>query len=314
MKETCVVGVDLGATNIRVALILKRGKILKRAREQTSNQGKSGVVVTNQIIKLISNITKGEGQKSIAGIGISSMGPLDHKKGGPQDAPNIAFSFIPLVKPLEQNFSLPVFLLKDTHAGVLAEKYFGEGKHAKNLVYITISTGIGGGAIVDNHLILGKSRNAAEIGHLLVDTKYSIPCTCRKGYGHWEGIASGRNIPRFFTIWKNKENKKTNFKAKEAKDIFDAAKQHNKTAIAFLDELSKINARAISDIIVAYDPELITIGGSVAFNNPQFTLKGIKNYVDHYLKIPRIEITKLGDDIGLLGAAAAVFKKKEGSQ
>jgi len=304
------IAIDLGATNIRIALVSKQGKILKRARRQTEKKGRNGSVITDQIRKLIQDIIQGEQQKDILGIGISSMGPLNHNLGGPKHAPNVPFSFIPLVKPLEREFSLPVLLYKDTHAGVLAEKRFGAGRKYQNLVYITISTGIGGGAIVEGKLLYGKSRNAAEIGHLIVDSTYNILCTCKKGYGHWEGLASGRNIPRFFRAWQKAE-KAITFKAREASDIFSQAEKGNKTAAAFLKELSKVNARAVSNIIVSYDPEIITIGGSVALNNPDTTLSGIAKYVDHYLKLPKIQITKLGDDIGLLGAAAAAFQNKK---
>ena len=229
------------------------------------------------------------------------------KRGGPTHSPNIPFAFIPLVKPLQKKFSCPVHLLNDANAAVLAEKYFGAGKHAKNLVYVTLSTGIGGGAIVDGNLLLGKGGNAAEIGHMIVDTSYDLLCTCKKGVGHWEALASGTNIPRFFQAWAQKTKRSQSLSFGVAKDIFAEANKGNHIVLEFLDELAKVNARAISNIIVAYDPELITIGGSVALNNPQFILDGINKYVDHLLKLPKIQITKLGEDSGLLGAGAAVF-------
>jgi len=309
LAKKLAVAVDLGATNLRVALVSSKGKILKKARGKTARTGKDGIVVTNQIIRLIHEITKEINLRQVAGIGVASIGPLDYAKGGVINAPNSPFEFIPLTKPLKQTFLLPLCLYTDTKAAVLAEKYYGAGKTTENLVYITISTGIGGGAIVDGHLLFGKMGNAAEIGHVVVETRYSFPCGCKNGVGHWEGCASGRNIPPFFKFWAQQIKKQTAFEVQEAKDIFDQARRKNKIAIEFLDELAKINARAISDIIVAYDPELITIGGSVALSNQEFIIKGINKYVDHYLKVPKIQITKLGEDIGLLGAAAAVFQK-----
>lgn len=307
MAQKLAIAVDLGATNVRVALVSQEGKILKKIRETTTKQGRNGIVITNQIIRMIQEICRDIHQKRLAGISISSIGPLDYEKGGPVRSPSIPFGFVPLVKPLEKTCSLPVHLLNDAKAAALGEKYFGAGKNVKNLVYITISTGIGGGAIVDGHLLLGKGGNAAEIGHMIIDTTYNFPCGCGKGVGHWEGYASGKNIPQFFQFWLKKTDKKVAIQFQEAKDIFTQARRKNRLALEFLGELSKINARAISNIIVAYDPELITIGGSVALNNPKFILDGINKYVDHCLKPPKTQITKLGDDISLLGVTATIF-------
>lgn len=308
-NKKLAVAVDLGATNLRVALVSHDGKILKKVKEETARTGKDGNIVTNQIIQLIRQITADTNLKEIAGIGIASIGPLDYKRGGPVHSPNVPFSFIPLVQPIKKKFSLPVALHNDANAAALAENYFGADKHIKNLVYITLSTGIGGGAIVDGNLLFGKGGNAAEIGHMIVDTSYDFPCICEKGVGHWEALASGTNIPRFFQAWTQKNKKSQNLSFATAKDIFAEANKGDHAALEFLDELAKVNARAISNIIVAYDPELITIGGSVALNNPAFILDGINKYVDHFLKLPKIQITKLGDDIGLLGAASVIFKK-----
>jgi len=303
------VAVDLGGTNVRVALVSEKGKILKKAKEQTVKKGRNGIVITHQITRLIQTIVEVIGKKQVVGIGIFSAGPLDYKRGGPVHAPNIPFPYVPLVGPISKSFSLPVFLLNDAKAAALGEKHFGAGKKVRNLVYITISTGIGGGAIVDGNLLLGKGGNATEIGHFTVDTTYSFPCGCKNGAGHWECLASGANIPLFFKFWVRHTKKHITFRAQKARDIFEQARRKNNIAVEFLDELAKINARAVSSIIVAYDPELITLGGAVALNNPKFIIDGINKYVDHYLELPKIQITKLGEDISLLGAAAAVLKK-----
>lgn len=304
--------VDLGATNVRTALISSDGRIIHKIKNLTPKQGKSGRVISDAIAKMIGLLLAAHPdikRTDIAGIGISSMGPLDYRRGGPIHSPNIPFDFVPLVTPLRNIFSLPVYLYNDANAAVMGEQYFGAGKKKKNLVYVTISTGIGAGVIIDNNLLLGKSGNAAEIGHTAVDSSYQLPCTCKKGMGHWEGYASGRNIPRFFHVWAKTKNKTIDAMPREAKDIFDRANAGNTRTLNFLDELHRINARAISNIIVAYDPELITIGGSVMLENAPLLLGGIRTYVDTYLPLPEIRVTKLGQDIGLLGAAAVVFKQ-----
>ena len=307
MEKNIAVAIDLGATNIRMALVSKDGKILKKIKEKTPKTGTSGIVIAEQIKNMLYSLAAKEDILKLAGIGIGSIGPLDLTKGAVVNTPNLPFKFIPLAKPLKKEFSLKVALFNDCRAGVWGEKHFGAGKEKENLVFITISTGIGGGAIVNGHLLLGKDGNAGEIGHIIAETKYNFPCRCKKGHGHWEACASGNNLARFFNFWlrKNKNKKKFNFA--EAKDIFSAATGGNQTVLKFLDEIGRISARAVSNIIVAYNPELITIGGSVALNNPEYVLNPIKKYIEHYLAVPEIIITPLGDDPVLLGAAACVF-------
>jgi len=311
MALKIAVAVDIGATNLRVALVSKQGIILREKIVKTPQEGRDGKVIPKQIISLIKQLLVGL-KLQIEGIGISSIGPLDLRKGGIINSPNLSFRFVPLVKPLKTAFSLPLYLLNDCTASVWGEKFFGAGKRIKNLVYITISTGIGGGAIVDNHLLFGQRGNAVEVGHLIIDTKYNFLCGCKKGRGHWESLASGKNIPRFFKTWLKEKKVKAGFKYKTkyktARDIFEAAKEKDKIALYFVREiLGKVNARGISNVIVAYNPKLITLGGAVVLNNQKLILEPIKKYIDHYLEPPEIEVTPLKEDIGLFGAAATVF-------
>ena len=307
--EELVIAVDLGGTNVRVALVSMDGKIRKGPiREATNKSGGSGMAVTDQIIRLVHDCIQGGDLSDIAGIGIASIGPLDHDKGGPVESPNVPYDLIPLVGPIGEVFNLPVSLHNDASAGAMGEWYFGHGQDKRNLVYVTISTGIGGGAVIDGYPILGKGGNAVEVGHIVVDTFYNLLCTCDKGNGHWESLASGANIPRFFHHWQEMAGIEAGFEVREAKDVFDQGRKGNKTALEFLDELSRINARAISSITAAYAPELITLGGSVALMNPDIILPGIKKYMDHYMpEDPEILVTGLGDRVSLMGAAAAMF-------
>ena len=305
MKNICL-AIDVGATCLRAALINKEGKILKRISMPTKKKGKDSKVVSRQILEMIEQLASGK-FSCLKGIGIGAIGPLDYKKGGIKQPPNISFKFVPLIKPITSEFRLPVSFFNDCLCAVWAEKIYGAGKNLDNLVYITISTGIGGGAIVDGHLLLGKDGNAVEIGHLIIEEKYNFLCSCEKGRGHWEGIASGSNLPRFFRSWLKTTKNKASFKVNSSKDIFEAAKKKEKIALKFMQELGKINARALSNIIVAYDPSLITLGGAVALNNKELILKPLKKHIDNYLTPPKIKITSLGEDIVLLGAAATMF-------
>ena len=309
MEVNPTIAVDLGGTNVRVAAVSDEGKIIKKISEPTAKKGQSGNVITKQIIRLVETLETNLEIEKIDGIGISSIGPLDYKKGIVDNAPNVPFKSIPLVHPLESFFNCKVILNNDANAAVLAEKMFGDGSGLENIVYITISTGIGAGAIVNGALLMGKSGNAGEVGHLIVDTRYNFECSCQRGHGHWEGTASGRNLPRFYNFWLEKEKGIKGSLISTSEELFKSVSRGDENALEFLDEIARINARAISDIIVACDPELISLGGSVALNNETLILDGIKKYVDSYLKTPEIRVTKLGGDIAILGAAAPLIQE-----
>lgn len=301
------IAVDIGGTNLRVAVVDKKGKIIAKNISRTAHQGKSGKVIAKQVIEEIKKLTyKTKFWKRVKGIGVSVAGPISYKCGAIIAPPNMNFKFVPIVAPLEKAFKMPVYIINDGNAGALGEKYFGTGKKFGSLVYITISSGIGGGAIVNNNLLLGKDGNAAEIGHITVDTEYNLFCNCEKGRGHWEVYASGNNIPKFFRVWAKKNNLETKFSS-AAKDIFEAARKKNKNVLRFMEELGKINGRGISNVIAAYDPEIIIFGGAVALNNSDLLLKYAKKNIDKFLRLPMIKISALFENAPLLGAAAMIF-------
>lgn len=308
MKKDLAIALDLGASNLRTAIIDQKGKILKSAKSKTPNT-KSGKLITETIIVLINHLLEDTNKKRIKAIGIGSIGPIDFQKGEIKNTPNLKAKRINLTKTLEKYFSLPTKLYNDCTAAVWGEKHFGAGKKSKNLVYLTISSGIGAGVIVDNHLLIGHSRNAAEVGHFIIDTKYNLSCECKKGKGHWEAMCSGNNLSRFFNIWL-KKNDIRDYKISKAKEIFTLADKKDKNVLNFLKEVGQLNGHGISNIIVAYSPEIITIGGSVTLNNKKHILPYLKKNVDKYLKLPKIIATPLKENVVLLGAAALVFYPK----
>jgi glucokinase len=201
---------------------------------------------------------------------------------------------------------------------VLGEKEFGLGKGLSNLVYITLSTGIGGGAIVDGKLLIGKDGNAVEIGHMVIDKEGKLLCGCGKP-GHWEAYCSGANIPRFVRLWfKSHEVEKsklfelggTNLSKLTSKLLFEAAKLGDEVAIQVVEEIGRLNAMGFANLINAYDPELITVGGAVALNNPELVLRPIKKYVKDFAvnRVPKIALTPLGEDVTLYGLLAVVLR------
>ncbi|MHA1616267.1 MAG: ROK family protein [Candidatus Njordarchaeales archaeon] len=309
------VGIDVGATWTRLGLA-DSGKILQTAKIRTPRRGGELVnVLIESTYKLLSRLDK-KGVR-LESIGIGSIGPLDLRRGALKNPPNLPVGEVEIAKPLRDEFGVPVYLLNDCSAAVIGEKFFGRGKNISNLVYITISTGIGGGAIVDDHLLLGKDGNAVEVGHIVVDFEGRLRCGCG-GYGHWEAYASGNNIPRFAKwLIENKYTDlleqsmlrnliKNNLEELDAKTIYSAARKGDELALKIVDEINRINAAGIASVVNIYDPELITLGGGVLLNNKDLILPRVMELLPTYAtnRIPRIEITSLGDEIVLYGAIA----------
>ncbi|MHA1582962.1 MAG: ROK family protein [Candidatus Baldrarchaeia archaeon] len=168
MSNMFVVGVDLGATWVRVALSNENGNILRKLSEKTY-KGENGEKISEQILNMIFKLIEKTGVTSISAVGIGSIGPLDIKRGVIVKPANLPFENVPLVEPISSKLNVPVYLVNDCTAAVIGEHKFGAGKDLDNLVYVTLSTGIGGGVYVDGRLLLGKDSNAIEISHTVIN-------------------------------------------------------------------------------------------------------------------------------------------------
>ncbi|MEM2443603.1 MAG: ROK family protein [Candidatus Bathyarchaeia archaeon] len=324
MSRRLAIGVDLGGTNVRVALGDNSGRIIERIIERTEkSKGPEGI--SEQIIRMIrALIAEKFNLRDIEGIGIGSAGPLDIGRGGLMKPTNLPFDFVPLVKPLEEELGLPIYLLNDCVAAVMGERNFGLGKSHENLVYVTISTGIGGGAYVDGHLLIGKDGNAHEIGHFTIDFEGWLMCGCGRR-GHWEAYCSGSGIPNYARLVIEEEGlmrvegsrliedvRKGGYASITAKTVYDCAKAGDEVAKRIVERIGILNAIGFACVIDAYDPSLITVGGSVTLNNPDLVIDPIKRHVEKHARnrVPDIALTPLGEDVVLYGAIASVFSHK----
>ena len=301
-EDRPVVAVDLGATTTRVALFGRDGAILGRASTPTPVSGDDPGIIARYLAELVQRVLSAGTEAAPVAIGISAAGPIDHRKGAVVRPPNLPFAEIPLADPLGAEFGLPVRLANDCHAGVLGEVLFGAGAGCRNLVYITLSTGIGGGVVCNGRLVLGRDGNAAEIGHFRVDSTYNLPCGCG-GTGHWEGYASGRFIPRFYARWCEEEGMDPGEGKTSAAGIFAAARREDAAALGFMKSLGEINGRGISDVIVAFDPSRIILDGSVVIRNEGLILPYLLPNIDRFLPLPEIRLTALDGLAPLYGAS-----------
>lgn len=308
-SRAVAIAVDLGATNLRVALIAEDGGILCRVHTRTPVKPGDPGYLMDGVISLIRDTIPDDRIRSCRGIGVSAAGPVNLSAGTIENPPNIPISRIPVVGPLQESFCLPVRFWNDCFSGAVGEARFGAGKGCPCFVYLTLSTGIGAGVFEDKHLMKGFSGNFAEVGHFTVDTTYDLSCGCG-GTGHWEAYGSGRFIPTFFRSFCNAEGLDSSGIGDEtAEKIFSSAREGHPAAIRFLEILGRIQAVGLSSVISAYDPGRIILDGSVVQGNWHFfetrVIPHVRAMSGH---MPEILRSPLRGDAPLLGAALAVFE------
>lgn len=331
MTEEYIVGVDIGGTWIRVALSkleLKREEIqIEREKTEKSNKYSIG----SQICQLIHTLLKKNGinEEQLLGIGVASAGPLDMREGKVFNSPNLGFKEVPLKEPVSKEFpDIPFYLLNDCNAAVLGIHFFEAGEEEKNnLVYVTMSTGIGGGAICNGYLLLGKGGNAAEVGHSKVAPRSKKKCGCGS-HGCWEAFSSGTGVRNraLEALEEGKLNadillelvdkKKSSIGAKE---IFAAAREGDQLSQKIVDDCVFYTQVGVGLINNYYDVDSIFFGGGM-MKDKDMILKPIRIQLrQNPLKFtinhpPKIKITEFRQDIGILGALALVKYKTEGNQ
>ena len=262
---------DIGATHTRIALVCEDFSLLTFTQCETpkgDDPSKISSLVRDTLTRYLASCPG----IRIGGIGISVAGPVDLDSGSIINPPNMPYDEVPVRGPLSDAFGCPVVLMNDCRAGVLGEVHAGAGRGSATVVYITISTGIGGGVYTNGEVLKGRGGNAGEIGHLTVDTTYLETCSC--GFtGHWEGYSSGRGIPAFFQRWCRYEGISPAYPCRTADEILSKAAGGEPEAVRFIQALARINARGLSNVIVAYDPEIIILDGPVVTFHPDLILE-----------------------------------------
>jgi glucokinase len=320
-KGKYVIGVDLGGTWTRVGLSDEKGNFIEKISEKIDTR--SSEAISKQIVKLTRFLCKKHhvNMAVLRGVGIASAGPLIQARGVLINPTNLPFKRVSLTEPITEELAIPACLINDCVGAVLGENRFGAAKGLDNHVYITISTGIGGGAIVNGTLLLGKDGNGHEVGHLTIDYEGRLTCGCGKR-GHWEAYCSGRNIPNFVRMRFEEMDQrrvkqsllfrelKGDSSELSAEGLFAAAKVGDNLSLQLVNEIGILNAIGFANVVDAYDPSLITVGGTVALKNQKRILTPIKKHVKEHAvnRVPKITITPLGEDVVIYGAVAAALR------
>lgn len=297
--------VDIGGTHIRVAMYEPDSTTPvshHRTRSQANEPG-----VFDRLVQAIESVWQKDRVKA---IGIASPGPLDPHTGTILATPNIPqWKNFPLAPNLSKHFGVPVYLDNDANMAGLGEWQYGAGKGHHNLVYITISTGIGGGVISHDRLLQGFHGMAAELGHMIIDPK-GPPCGC--GYhGHVESFSSGTAIARYVTeqITAGTKSMLQAHPSLNTAQVADAARDGDPLAISAFERAGYYLGIAMANYLAIFDPSILIFGGGVSqvgdllFKPFEESLHK-HTFHPHYLDDLVITKAALGDNAGLMGALA----------
>lgn len=318
MSKDYYIGIDVGGTKVLTALADEKGLILNKAQKPTEADKGEETIISNikeSIDRVInkSPITK----KEVKRIGIGSPGPLDLEKGMIIENSNLSWSNVPIVKILEEMTGIPVILENDANAAALGEKHFGAGREAENIVYLTISTGIGGGIIIDKKIYHGGKGNAGEVGHMTLIPDSNYQCGCGN-YGCFEAVASGTAIARRGreVLKKEEESLIKEYSNNEADQIdapliAAAARAGDKQAIEIFKLTGRLLGIGISNVVNLFDPEIVVLGGGVMHAKDLF-IEELKvslqeRALEANLKDLKVKEVGLGKDTGVMGAIAVAM-------
>ena len=309
--QQVAIGIDLGGTQVRAALVDEQGRILTRLAEPTDALAGPDRVLA-QICGLADRLLAASKPASVVGVGVSAPGPLDTVAGVATDIPTLpGFVDFPLKAELQKRFAFPVDLENDAIAAAIGEWQFGIGKGLDNLVYVTVSTGIGGGVISDGRVVRGRKGMAAHVGHMSVVPNGELcPCGNR---GCFEAYGSGPAFARRAQM-RAVESRETTIGSGggtiDSRSVFAAARNGDRLANQLVDEEAEILGRGFTSLIHIFSPDIIVMGGGLSHEFDRLQ-PGIQAYITQWampaFKDVKVMLAALDQNSGLVGAAALAF-------
>lgn len=305
INQRYAIGVDLGATNIRVALLNNKGEIVRLLKERTQRDKKAEFVL-DRLVNLIEKAIKNF--NSIEGIGVACPGPLNSEKGIIYSSPNLPqWHNVELVKYLSDKLKMDVYLENDADLAALGECYFGEGKNWDNFIYITVGSGVGSGVILNRKIYKGVSGIGAEIGHITIE-RNGLKCGCGN-YGCLEAYASGGGM---VNLAKHKYGIKD--EKITAEDIAKLANKGDDIAIKIIQEAGESLGIGLASVVNIFNPGLIILSGSIVKIGELYIEPAMKELRKRAFPVQsrdvKIVISSSIDTIGVIGAGILVFLNK----
>ena len=302
MSPTRAIGIDIGGSRLRAALVDGSGNILTRRETATLAQAGPAAVI-EQLVELVDQIAPKAERAAIVGAGVACPGPLDTERGRALGIPTLAgWVDIPIASMIGTALALPVRLENDGIAAAIGEWKFGAGRGLRNLVYITVSTGIGGGVVLDGRPLRGHMGMAAHVGHMTVQRDGAV-CSCGNR-GCWEAYASGTAFGRRIS------NSSGSMAGGDPRSVFAAARSGSRDAVAMVAEEADWLGIGIANLLHLYSPDCVVVGGGIS-NGFDLLEPGIRarlrsNAMPAFRDVPVLPAV-LRENAGLIGAAAALL-------
>ena len=305
-------GIDIGGTTVKCGLFTTEGVLLEKweIKTRTEENGKAILPdVAETILKKMEE--KGIEKTEVTGVGVGVPGPVV-KEREVQVAVNLHWGYTMLADDLEKLLDqIPVKVGNDANVAALGEMWKGAGEGEKDLIMVTLGTGVGGGIIIDGHAVVGAHGAGGEIGHITVRDDETEACGCgRKGCLEQYASATGlvRLAKRYFE--KNTKNSILTGKEITAKEVFDAAKAGDAAALEITEEFGAYLGQALVNLAATVDPAVFVIGGGVS-KAGDILLETVRKYFyDHAFygnQKTKITLATLGNDAGIYGAAKQVL-------
>ncbi|GEL66262.1 ROK family glucokinase [Marinilactibacillus psychrotolerans] len=318
MLEKKLIGIDLGGTTIKFAILNIEGHIQTKWSLETDITEKGTKIVPAIIESINHHLDLYNMQKEdFLGIGMGSPGNVSHIDGTVIGAYNLNWKTTQFVKKLiEEGTGIPFFIDNDANVAALGEQWMGAGNNEPNVVFITLGTGVGGGIIINGELVRGSSGAAGEIGHIVIEP-HGFDCTCGN-QGCLETVASATGVVRLARTMAEEfaglsllKESIDNGDSVDAKSVFDAAKEGDVFALRVVDKVCDYLALACGNISNMLNPSTIVIGGGVSkageFLADKIREKFVKYAFPPIYNNTKIKIAELGNDAGVIGASYLVL-------
>ncbi len=299
-------GVDIGGTTCKMGLFDTSGRLLDKWEIPTNKENRGAGILSDVAAAVEAKLVKeGIGKDEVAGIGVGVPGPVN-SQGVVSGCVNVGWGTVDVEAELGSLTGFAVKAGNDANVAALGEMWQGGAKGCKDVIMVTLGTGVGGGIIVDGKVVAGFDGAGGEIGHITIDPAEQETCNCGRR-GCLEQYTSATGIVRLAKKKLAADPRETSLRNHEpltARDIFDEAKAKDAVALELVDEVCKILGTALSNIACVVNPEVIVIGGGVSKAGEILTERVQKYYKEAAFpacRETRFALAGLGNDAGMYG-------------
>lgn len=309
-----VFGVDIGGTTVKLGLFTEIGDVIDKWEIPTRTEDKGKNILPDIAASIKNKMAENNLQnEDVVGVGMCVPGPVDDA-GVVHKAVNLGWGEFDLDDEMKKYLDMPIFAGNDANVAALGELWKGGGKGSKNIVVVTLGTGVGGGVIVNGKILNGCNGAGGEIGHIHVRDDETEECGCGNK-GCLEQYASATGITRLAKRRLAKDDMPSvirNIPIDEvnSKTVFDAVKQGDKLAVEIAEEFGEILGKGLAGIACVTNPELFVIGGGVSKAGDvliEYIKKNYVKYVFHGSRDAKFALATLGNDAGIFGSAKLVL-------